>query len=165
MNTQEALQILGLKGNVKKADIKKAYKQKAKEFHPDKNSAGNEMMKLINAAYDVVKSLNSASVEENENLSEYPESIQNAINALFGINLDIEVCGLWLWVSGDTFKHKETLKSAGFRWSSKKKMWYFRPENMKKTYNKGKTFSIDEIRILHGARKVQPTQFKTLKSA
>ena len=31
------------------------YRQAALKFHPDRNPAGAEMMKIINAAYDVLK--------------------------------------------------------------------------------------------------------------
>lgn len=31
----------------------------------------------------------------------------------------------WYWVSGDTKPHKEALKAAGGRWSSKRSAWYF----------------------------------------
>ena len=41
--------------------------------------------------------------------------------------LEIELCGAWLWVSGETRAHKDALKAAGLRWSAKKSMWYWRP--------------------------------------
>ena len=47
------------------------------------------------------------------------------------MNLDgikIELCGKWLWVSGDTKKNREALKAAGLRWACKKKMWYYRQQ-------------------------------------
>lgn len=55
MNKYEALQLLGLTGTLSQADIKRAYKRKAQEFHPDRNPAGLELMKMINVAYDLVK--------------------------------------------------------------------------------------------------------------
>ena len=42
--------------------------------------------------------------------------------------LNIELCGAWLWVSGETFANREALKAAGLRYASKKQMWYWRPE-------------------------------------
>ena len=38
--------------------------------------------------------------------------------------IEIEVCGSWVWVSGDTKPHKERLKALGFCWHSKKHCWY-----------------------------------------
>jgi hypothetical protein len=29
--------------------------------------------------------------------------------------VEIEICGLWVWVGGETKKHKDTLKAAGYK--------------------------------------------------
>jgi curved DNA-binding protein CbpA len=55
MNRQDAAKILSLNGTITSKDIKKAYRVAALKYHPDKNPAGEEMMKIINAAYDVLK--------------------------------------------------------------------------------------------------------------
>ena len=55
MKLNDAAQILGLTGEVTKEEVKQAYRQAALKFHPDRNPAGAEMMKIINAAYDVLK--------------------------------------------------------------------------------------------------------------
>ena len=31
--------------------------------------------------------------------------------------LEIEICGLWMWVGGETKKHKDALKDAGYKWA------------------------------------------------
>jgi hypothetical protein len=41
------------------------------------------------------------------------------------MGLEVELCGLWVWVSGDTKSHKEELKAAGFKWSPNKSAWYY----------------------------------------
>jgi hypothetical protein len=131
MNKFEALQILGLTGEVSNEDIKLAYKHKAKEYHPDRNPAGAEVMKMINVAYDVVKNESDLNVFENQTMADYPEALATALNAILALDLTIEICGLWIWVSGDTKLHKEALKEAGYRWAPKKKMWYYRPNQAK----------------------------------
>lgn len=55
MNIQQALNIFDLSCELTEQDVKKAYKQAAIKFHPDKNRenpTAGEMMKAINAAYD-----------------------------------------------------------------------------------------------------------------
>ena len=69
------------------------------------------------------------------------------IKDLEGIN--IEKIGVWVWIDGDTKAHKDTLKDLGFKYASKKQMWYYNPDA---TYRKRtkKTFSKEEMEALHG---------------
>jgi curved DNA-binding protein CbpA len=129
MKMTDAASILGLSGTVSVSDIKKAYRVAALKYHPDKNPAGAEMMKIINAAFDVLKDFAELiPCDDEENTQDYPEAVNTALNAIIGLDgISMEVCGAW--VSGETFKHKAVLKRAGFKFASKKKSWYFRPEN------------------------------------
>ncbi|MGY2498426.1 DnaJ domain-containing protein, partial [Klebsiella pneumoniae] len=52
MNTQEALSVLNLQGELSEAIIKKAYKKLALKYHPDRNPLGEELMKAVNAAFE-----------------------------------------------------------------------------------------------------------------
>ncbi|MCP5115282.1 MAG: J domain-containing protein, partial [bacterium] len=65
------------------------------------------------------------------------------------VGLDIEICGAWVWVTGETFAHKDTLKAVCFKFAGKKKAWYFRPENWK-SKSRGDT-TLDDIRDLYGS--------------
>ncbi len=82
----------------------------------------------------------------NETAAEYMEVIQKII-AFSGIV--IELCGSWVWVSGNTYEYKNAFKAAGFRWASKKKMWYWRSE-ADATTSRGK-MSMQEIRQKYGS--------------
>tara|TARA_R110002167_G_scaffold202049_2_gene405788 strand:+ start:3868 stop:4368 length:501 start_codon:yes stop_codon:yes gene_type:complete len=156
MTNNEALIILGLTGTVSAKEIKLAYKRKAMQFHPDKNPAGAEMMKVINAAYDMVKNLETAIVEEDAVMTSYPEELSKAINAIISIQgLIIEVCGLWVWVDGETKINKAALNEADFIWAPKKQMWFFRPAKAKSKNRSGKTWSMDEIRSSYGSEKAK----------
>lgn len=153
MNKFDALQILGLAGTISNADIKAAYKRKAKEFHPDRNPAGVEIMKMINVAYDLIKNEDNINVFENKVMNDYPSTLAVALNAVLGLGLMVEVCGLWIWVSGDTKSHKDILKAAAYLWSPKKSMWYFRPlkARSKKRFAANKSeWSMDQIRQTFG---------------
>ena len=62
MKISEALQILDIDNNdteINQAIIKKAYRIKIKEYHPDRNPAGGEMSKIINLAYEFLKTISS----------------------------------------------------------------------------------------------------------
>jgi hypothetical protein len=79
---------------------------------------------------------------------------QETLETISQLNLTIEVCGTWVWVSGDTKPHREALKKSGFRWASKKAQWYFRPEDSKARRHNG-SWSMDKIRSKYGSDKVQ----------
>lgn len=67
--------------------------------------------------------------------------------------IEIEVCGSWVWVTGDTKPHKEELKALSFRWSSNKSAWYFHRDGYKKRSKKSLT--LDEIRGYYGSEKIE----------
>jgi hypothetical protein len=116
-----------------------------------------EMMKLINQALeslgDIINGKNewdgslSASAEFNE--ADLGDEMNAAINAIIGLGLTIEVCGTWIWVSGDTRPHKEILKESGYKWAPVKKLWHWRPADAK-SFSRGK-YTMDEIRASHGS--------------
>ena len=52
--------------------------------------------------------------------------IRQAIEKIFTLDgLEIEICGLWVWVGSETKKHKDTLKAAGYKWARKKVNGYW----------------------------------------
>ncbi len=155
MRHSEALRILGLVGGVSFEEGKGAYGVMCSKYHPDRNPAGLEMMKLINAAWQALSDyVASEHVEEasDEGL-DLTEEMNTALNAIIHLGLTIEVCGVWIWVSGDTKPYKDQLKSAGYRWAPKKVMWMWKPEGCK-SKGRGK-FSMDEIRSAHGSASVK----------
>ncbi len=147
MTKFQALQILGLSGTVNHDDIKQAYHRKAAQYHPDRNPVGSEIMKLINQAYDLVKNeQEDIIVFHNEQMAHYPSTLGaaiNAISALAGLNIDI--CGLWVWVSGESRTHKDVLKAAGYRYAPKKQRWYYRPTTALSRNRTGAEWTMNEI--------------------
>lgn len=152
MNTYDAARVLGLSGDIDPEAVKTAYRTMSKKFHPDINPAGADMMKLINAAYDALKdfvgNLDTGSRDDGTQ-QDYSADLARALNAIRDcIGLHIEICGAWVWVHGDTFAAREELKGAGFRYASKKKAWFFRPEAYRSRNRK--EHSMDEIREKYG---------------
>lgn len=155
MKIIDAAQILELSGQVTPEDVKRAYRQAAMKYHPDRNPAGAEMMKIVNAAYEVLEDYSGDIAQAGNDRQtggggSYPEALNEALNAVFDLNgLDIEICGAWVWLDGNTYQHRAVLKESGFRFASKKKRWYFRPENWRST-SRGQ-FSMEKIRQMHGS--------------
>lgn len=156
MNIYDAAKFLGLTGDVTPELVKGAYKEAAKKYHPDINPAGAEMMKMVNAAFDVLKAYTGtfkekAAAEDGQTEEDYPQAVNDALQAIINLEgLEIEICGAWVWVAGDTFTHKAKIKEAGFKYASKKKNWFFRPEDYKSRNNR-KEHSMDDIRGKYGS--------------
>jgi len=111
------------------------------------------MMKLINAAYEVLKNTQTLTVDENATLAEYPEILNKVLNEINTLDsLVIEVCGLWVWVTGNTKIHKDTLKEQGFKWAKNKASWFYRPETAK-SRNRYKPWDMEQIRDAYGSIK------------
>ena len=161
MKTKEALNILKPVGNHLDA-VKDAYKNLCKIYHPDINPNGLEMMKLINCAYDcLIERLGDWDCEKHRT-DETPidEIFNDILNKIKHVpNINIEICGTWLYVTGDTFPVKDLMKANGLRWACKKFAWYWRPEDCKCFFNKG-TMTLDEIRTRYGTTEVQ-TELRT----
>lgn len=145
--------------------LKERYKTLAKAYHPDLNpDAGDEAMQQINAQYDeLVKKLSRVSADGRTEATEqearnaadmataYREVIAKIIH-LAGIN--IELCGSWLWVSGETYANREALKDEGLRYASKKQMWYWRPEEAA-CYKSRRGATMADIRTKYGSERIK----------
>lgn len=117
-------------------ELKQQYRRLALRNHPD--LGGNTAdMQQINDEYAVLferlKNTHRAASGETytakEETGEKANDFIDIINAL--INLDgliIEICGKWLWISGNTKPHRAKLKELHFRWSQNKMAWYFHYE-------------------------------------
>lgn len=161
MTHKDALHMLGLNQSATIEEIKTAYRKACAKYHPDRNPAGLEMMKLINAAYQALSDYVAKQAEENENI-EYGEQINDALNKIINLGLEIEICGSWIWVSGDTRPHKEILKEAGFKWAPKKMMWHFRPAEYK-SFNRGK-WDMSQIRAVHGSQVIRNRSYSQIEA-
>ena len=158
MRVQDALNILNLQGEeFTQAEIKKAYKKASIKYHPDRNPAGAEMMKAINAAYNFLVSLDKTikSSEEQE-FTDYAAELNEILNKLYALEIpemEIEVCGTWIWIGGTSREHAPLLnkkEGIGLGWAKNKKKWFYRPSDYKKTSRR--EYSMTEIRDMHGSQ-------------
>lgn len=155
ISIRDALSVLGItEGAVTQKAIKNAYRTAAFKYHPDRNAAGLEMMQFVNKAYEALKGF-SGDIK-GQYKQDYGKELNDALNAVIVLGLEIERCGAWLWVSGNTKLHRETLKAAGFKWAPKKIRWYFRPAEYK-SFSRGNS-SMDDIRENHGSEIIKNNQ-------
>ena len=140
-------------------EAKQLYKKLALQHHPDRGG-DVEIMKLVNNEYEFImaKLLKNSGATESEindeiNLSNLYKDALNSIIALE--NITIELVGAWLWVTGNTYQHKEIFKNNGFYYASKKQAWYFRSEDNK--CKSSKKLSLDEIKSKYGCKILHST--------
>lgn len=89
---------------------------------------------------------------------ESPEDFRKLIGALLEMEgVTVEVCGTWLWVTGNTKANKEALKAVGFRWAAKKKAWYKAPEGTPRRRTK-KGWDMAKIRDVYGSHVVEEVE-------
>ncbi|NPG89939.1 J domain-containing protein, partial [Escherichia coli] len=107
MNIQEALNVFGLSGELTEKDIKAAYIKAALKYHPDRNPLGAELMKAVNAAFDVlmanIDKINQFQSTDEHARYNYGDDLEKVLNVLSGLSgLVFEVIGNWVWISGET---------------------------------------------------------------
>ena len=136
-------------------ELKKAYRRLAMKYHPDCGGS-DEIMKQINAEHDALfetlKANHNKTADEYHQTTETAEEFRDIVNALLKLDgLEIELCGSWLWIGGNTKEHKDALKMMGCRWSSNKKLWYWHHEEAGRKWRKGNT-TMQEIRRKYGSQ-------------
>ena len=116
-------------------ELKAAYKRLAMENHPD---MGGDVraMQGINTEYDrmflQLKAKQNTMANDNptgrvHRTTEAPEEFRAVVDALLKLaGIEVELCGAWLWISGDTYENREALKACGCLWSRSKQRWYWR---------------------------------------
>ena len=98
-------------------ELRKQYRRLAKINHPDMGGSAEEM-KIINIEYEIqFKSLENSDTVANgiKYNKEQDAAIRGVINIIIHLNVEIEVCGSWVWVTGNTYACKDELKKNGFR--------------------------------------------------
>lgn len=138
-------------------DLKAEYRRLVKIHHPDRGG-DTETMKQVNndysAAFERLKAQHNETHDAEHQTTETPEEFMEIIDKLLKLDgLDIELCGSWLWIGGNTRYHKDALKAAGCRWSNNKKLWYWRHEEDGHRWSRGKK-SIGEIRAKYGSQHI-----------
>jgi len=138
-------------------EAKKIYKTLAKKLHPDMVGGDEESFKLLNAIYtDLIE--HKIYFSNDFKIDVELEKIISLI--LHFENITIELVGSWIWVSGDTKEIKNKLKELGFKWASKKKMWFYGEMKGRNPNEK----SMEEIKSKYGSETLKTNDKKKIAS-
>lgn len=138
-------------------ELRDRFRKLAKEHHPDRGG-DTATMQEINAEYETAFKYVVNHSEFSEGRINYETELdpilRQKIQILINIeNLFIEVCGNWLWITGNTKEYKDLLKERDFKFSAKKLAWYWHAGDYKKRSKRKLT--LDEIRDLYGSTRVK----------
>ena len=137
-------------------EAKKIYKTLAKKLHPDVGGSEEEF-KILNSVYtDLIE--HKIYFSNDIKIDIELEKIISLI--LHFENITIELVGSWIWISGDTKEIKDKLKELGFKWASKKKMWYYGEMKSKNPTPK----SMEEIKSKYGSETLKSKEKKEIAS-
>ena len=155
--------------------LRKQYKELLKTHHPD-NGGNVADMQEINAEYDqlfkVLKDKHESKTADGDKATydnmkyDFTEdkALRDILQKIIGFSdITIELCGSWIWLSGNTYQYKAELKEIGFKWASKKKQWYFHTEAFRKKGHKA--LSMEDIRNYYGSTEVKAEGRRMLKEA
>lgn len=143
--------------------IKRQYHKLALQHHPDRGG-DLKTMQEINAEFDELRK-RYYNVHEGKNGTTYTDESQTTttdvddrfieiIDKLMKMDdVGIEICGSFVWLSGNTFDYRDDIKALGAKWAKKKRMWFIAPCDWKK--RSGREWSMDKIRERHGSQVVR----------
>lgn len=147
-------------------ELRKTYKDLLKKYHPD-NGGSEEATKAINVEYEKLFKIlkdkheyhSTAGTDTNTSYNntkydfEEDEKLREILQKVILFDgITIEICGSWIWLSGNTYQYRKDLKGIGFKWASQKKQWYWHSDSYIKKSRK--TLSMDEIRKRYGSKEV-----------
>ena len=100
--------------------------------------------------------------QTNVNWQAVNAELDQVLGSMSSLNVNAEICGNWIWISGDTRRYSQQLRKLGCEFSKEKAMWFYIPRSLPKLEkNQDRTFSIDEIRGFHGSKRVKSAQHQS----
>lgn len=144
-------------------ELRKQYRQLMKKHHPDVGGS-TEDAKQINAEYDRLYAVLSRQEAQKrpqgereykdttEDKAAEDKAIRAVLDALAGIDADVEIIGSWVWITRGSYPYRELLKSLNFHYVSKKKAWYFHADEYHRRSKREVT--LEQIREKYGSERV-----------
>lgn len=145
-------------------ELRKQYRNLAFLHHPDRGGE-TKVMQEINNQYEKLSKLlidgNEYFTQERKEWEyQVSDELKQKLEKIIILpNITIELIGSWIWITGNTYSVRSTLKEEQFRFSPSKSAWYWHTgEYIKKS---GISLSIDELKDFWGCQKIESKGFST----
>lgn len=131
-------------------EAKTLYRKLAVKLHPDKNGGSHDAFTALQNEYEsfLTGNFSFSAKQAKDEINGVDTFIKanDFIQAFDGVT--VELTGSWVWLSGNTYPYRETIKKHGFRYSKSKKKWYKAPGELKRKRVRGTSF--DKIKEQYG---------------
>ena len=138
--------------------LRTQYKNLCLQLHPAKGNDHEQFCAMFDEYQKILKNLSWADIQaggKTEFNFEGETALSKALREVMTLNkVNVELCGSWIWVSGETFPAKDRLRELGYFFSRSKKKWYFPAygRTVKGKYRGG--ISMKKIRERYGSQKI-----------
>ncbi len=145
-------------------ELRKEYRRLAFIYHPDKGG-DTALMQMLNDQYErLSRKLINGTADFSDARKEYEMQVSEEIREMldkiiFLQGVDIEMIGAWIWITGNTFPIRTTLKGLGFMFSHQKTAWYWHKGEYRK--KNGKIQTMDAMREFWGSQKIETETAKS----
>ena len=140
-------------------ELKKQYHKLVLKNHPDRGGDHNVMVKIVLEYEWALANLfdedgnRKASGSTSTSYAAASDEFRAILDKLMQFDgLELEICGDWIWIRGNTYQIKGQLKALGCWWANKKKAWYWRPADYVKVSKK--EWDMEKIRDRFGSESV-----------
>lgn len=113
-------------------ELKKEFCNWCKRLHPDNGGSNEEFVEMQKEFTNIFENVKGKHRNKDGNIyQEDKKQYYNCedfiikIKSIIKYNIDIDIIGRWLWVSGNTKEIKELLKQLKFNYSGQKQAWYY----------------------------------------
>ena len=143
--------------------LRNKYRELCKIYHPDISGFDSTaIMQEINNEYDVLTEKFAKGMKYEETEKQFSDALKIKIVKFIKIpNINIEIIGNWIWITGETKPIKEILKAEGFFFAGGKKAWYYKTYKYRK-HNK-ENISFNDLRAKFGNINVAKEENLTLQ--
>lgn len=143
-------------------EAKRQYHKLCVKLHPDMGGSYEEFV-AMGAEWEYLQkhNYNIHETAEGSTYTDWNQETPDEVTSKFADiieqlihmeGVEIEICGSFIWLGGNTYNHKAEIKGMGFRWAPKKKRWYLAPKDWKKKGHRELTMG--EIREAYGSQRV-----------